>query len=304
MELSLEYLPVEIQSIILSNCSCKALKHLSRTCKYFKRKIEQGDWFWYLKAQNDFSKFYTIIPQGDNYLKTYRHYKQNMENLTLSAIRKAKSTLSLNLLHTEPQINMPKQLKKLMMYSASAHGMKSVICRLVECGLDWDEKLERDYTALINAGRRGYDDLVEFLLDQNVNINAKNDYGYTALFWAAEENHTSTAKILLERGADIELQNQYLDTPLSKAAKNGHIETVKLLLDWNANPNCQNTSGHTPLMHASYRNYKKIVKLLLEKGADPYIKDRSGYTAFSTAANIEITNMLEDIIPKSKNGEI
>lgn len=308
MELSLEHLPVELQSIILSNCSCKALKHLSRTCKYFKRKIEQGDWFWFLKAQKDFGHFYTIIPQGDDYLETYRHYKQNMENLTLSAVRRAKSTLSLDLLHTEPQINMPCELKKLMMYSASVNGMKDVIARLVECGLDWDVRLEQNYTVLINAGRRGHTELTEFLLDQNidaqtVDVNAQNDYGYTALHWAAEENHISTVKTLLERGADIESRNKYLDTPLLKASKNGHFQMVKLLLDWNVNFDCQNQKGHTPLMYACHRNYKRIVKILLEKGADPYIKDRSGYTTFSRAASIEITNMLEDVHPEDVSSQ-
>src|SRR5271154_2711149 len=89
----------------------------------------------------------------------------------------------------------------------------------------------RDYyygsTALIEAAKSGYVDMIELLLEAGADIEAKDTLGSTSLIRAAR--NAEMMKQLLEAGANIEAKDHRGQTPLIWAAKMGAAEEVKEL---------------------------------------------------------------------------
>jgi ankyrin repeat protein len=55
----------------------------------------------------------------------------------------------------------------------------------------------------------GRTDVVQFLVDQGVEINATNKYGETALFYACYRGYADIAVFLIEQaGCDLEVRNK------------------------------------------------------------------------------------------------
>jgi ankyrin repeat protein len=110
------------------------------------------------------------------------------------------------------------------------------------------------YILLTYASLYGNYELVEFLLDEGVDIHTQDN---AALEYAAEYGHLEIVKLLLDRGADIHTNNDYA---LRYASRNGHLEVVKLLLDRGANIHAQKDEA---LRLAKKYKYFALVKLLL-----------------------------------------
>ena len=160
--------------------------------------------------------------------------------------------------------------------------------------------------ALITACHRGYDKVVETLLNKGVNVNAEHHTvnnrsihtsSGSALLVASLGGHTRIVRLLINNGADVKadggqaLRNAssrgredivrlLLDkgadvneggpkgTALQEASQNGHEQIVRLLLDKGANINEGGKYVGTALREASRNGHEQIVRLLLDKGAD------------------------------------
>lgn len=68
--------------------------------------------------------------------------------------------------------------------------------------LEWKQGDESS-TALHEAARRGYYEIVEYLLDKGAKVNVPTSTGKTALFLAAEGCHTNCEVLLFHRGASV-----------------------------------------------------------------------------------------------------
>ena len=163
--------------------------------------------------------------------------------------------------------------------SAAGQGNKEIVDFLLENGVDID-CVEKDRStplkvAIINW--RG--DMVSYLVNKGARIDIRDDIGMNAICWAAYQGWVQLVEVLLKKGANIEDKNKFGDTLLKIASDNNKVEVVEFLLKKGANIEAKNNQGDTALIGASYWGHKEVVKVLLESGADVYQENKCGNTA-------------------------
>jgi ankyrin repeat protein len=84
------------------------------------------------------------------------------------------------------------------------------------------------YSNLIAAVASGHVPSVKRLINKGVDINERDDDGNTALIWASSLGHTAIVKVLLEKGADVNIKNNYEHTAL-KSVSYANLEIIGLL---------------------------------------------------------------------------
>ncbi len=137
---------------------------------------------------------------------------------------------------------------------------------------------QRDYSgvefnALHAAASGGNEDIINFLLEQGMNIDAQTPEGWTPLFIAARDGRAEAAKLLVFRGAQIDVPTSRGATALLMAATQPYpseeerLNLITYLLKRGANPNRAADTGFTPLYYAAAAQREKVVSLLLEYGA-------------------------------------
>lgn len=83
-------------------------------------------------------------------------------------------------------------------------------------------------TSLHIASRKGLDEFVKFMLEDNTDIDIKNIHGNTALHLGTLNNHITTVKLLLEADANYELLNNNNETPKIIAEIYGYQNLIDL----------------------------------------------------------------------------
>jgi ankyrin repeat protein len=125
------------------------------------------------------------------------------------------------------------------------------------------------HTALMKACEIIPEDpgMVEFLLDQGVEVNRKDALGRTALWHAILNGQSKVIKVLLDReDTDLNVPDPGSgQTPLAWATANVNLSLVKLLLEKECvDVNARDNDGRTPLALAyPDRNTVSAVRLLL-----------------------------------------
>jgi len=150
----------------------------------------------------------------------------------------------------------PLSSKRLVL--AARYGHEDVVQFLLDNRVDINVRDRRNYTALIAAAEGGYYEVVKKLIAAKADVNAKTSSALTALMSAAANGDTVTMMALLNAGANINDVNNEGESSLFYAVRNGHLEAVHMLLDNDADPNQQNTQavsaptgGYTPLMYVA-----------------------------------------------------
>ncbi len=69
-------------------------------------------------------------------------------------------------------------------------------------------------SSLLWAAGRGYYEIVQLLIDNNVKVDIGDKYGTTALIWACRRGHLETVELLLRAGASVDAVGMYSWTPL------------------------------------------------------------------------------------------
>jgi ankyrin repeat protein len=144
---------------------------------------------------------------------------------------------------------------------------------------------------LLYAARRGYKNMVVFLLEESAEIDYLSPHNETPLNLASQGKHWETAKILLEKGANSALQNAQGQTSLMSAVLTGEAKMVNLLINstktGSLNSELENADFlvNTPLMTAAVHGYLDIVKILLDNGAKVESRNRWKESALILAAS-------------------
>ncbi len=137
---------------------------------------------------------------------------------------------------------------------------------------------EREYNgvtfnALQAAASSGNEDVINYLLEQHMDINAQTPTGWTPLFIAARDGRTEAAKLLIFREANVNLPTDLGATPLLMAitqpypTEEERLNLITYLLDNEANPNLATHEGLTPLYYAAVTYRADVVKILVENKA-------------------------------------
>ncbi|KAI5850232.1 kinase-like domain-containing protein [Morchella snyderi] len=162
-----------------------------------------------------------------------------------------------------------------------------------DCGEEGVDFKIDGWTTLQLAAKKGYTDIVRFLVQKGANVNApasQEESGRTALQTAAENSHVEIVKILLDAEANTEAKGYSVSGrgALQAAAQFGNTEVVKILLDRGAKINMPPAivSGRTALQAASESGNLELVKLLVNEGAkmNYKISKTSGRTPIQGAA--------------------
>lgn len=139
---------------------------------------------------------------------------------------------------------------------------------------------DRQYTdvlfnALHAAASSGNEDVINFLLEEGLNIDYPTPEGWTPLFIAARDGQSEAAKLLVFRGADLNIQTDRGATALLMAitqeypSETDRNSLLEYMLKRGADPNLADGNGFSPLYYATTLKNVAAVKLLLEYDAVP-----------------------------------
>jgi len=168
---------------------------------------------------------------------------------------------------------------------AAIAGKLSTLKLLVAAGASLNLKLEGNLandSILEYAASRNDLDMVNFLIDQKLNVDLSGDKGTTPLMAASEYHATKILERLLEVGANVNAQNVNGDTALMLATA---ADTSRILLQHHAKTELVNSKGMTVLMSAAAKNELEKVQALVEAGADINASDPRGETALTIAGD-------------------
>ncbi|XP_041372290.1 protein TANC1-like isoform X2 [Gigantopelta aegis] len=139
-------------------------------------------------------------------------------------------------------------------------------------------------TALTAACLHGRKDVVQYLLDEEVEVHVSNSRSFTPLLCAVKSGRWEVADMLLNTGAAIEQTDKYGRTPLMIAASEGHIGVLEMLLLKTASLDEEDKEGLTALCWGCLKGHLAIVQSLLDRGSDVHHVDKSGRTPLHLAA--------------------
>ena len=128
-------------------------------------------------------------------------------------------------------------------------------------------------TALGEAARCGYIDLMQEFLQTGVDVNARDEGGCTPLMLAASGGQLEAVRLLITAGANVNVQDSRTGmTPLiwgvgTMGPARVSLSIVRLLLDTGADPNIQANDGMTALDWATLNRREKLVETLKLAGA-------------------------------------
>jgi ankyrin repeat protein len=145
---------------------------------------------------------------------------------------------------------------------ATVHNQKGMIEFLLDQGLDleaeWDFGSPLRTAALLN-----FQSIVRLLIARGAQVNAKGPLG-AALQAAALNGHTSIVRLLIQEGADVNQSTGFYGSALQAASFHGHLDTVKLLIDSNADIYVRGYASSA--MDAAARGgHEDVVVLILRK---------------------------------------
>lgn len=180
--------------------------------------------------------------------------------------------------------------------------LNKLINFIQESNINLDNPLGNGIHILSLACRTGRLEIVEYLLEQKINVN-KQVNSVTPLMEACactqpSPDVTKIVKLLLEAGAVVNVSDKYGTTPFMLACQNGHFDIVRLLIKDVSFDACDN-QGSTPIFHAIENNRADIVKFLVESGANTSVANKKGYTPLQVAQFHGFSDIY-DILPKDK----
>lgn len=176
----------------------------------------------------------------------------------------------------------------MQLLEAASSGDKAAVSRSLENGANVNTSDASGKTPLHLAVWRGYDVVVEFLVETaNANVDLADIEGWTPLACAVDKENLNLVKYLvLNAKANVDLADIKGVNPLACAVDKGNLDIVEcLVLKAKADVNKADIKGWTPLARAVYNDDFKMSECLVLKGkADVNRADIKGWTPLAHAA--------------------
>ena len=121
-------------------------------------------------------------------------------------------------------------------------------------------------TSLHIAVRNGSDDILDWLIEQGLDVNATNHTGGTPLMAAVwvESAHEYSLPQLIEAGADVDATNDVGIPALYFALRIGHVENAELLIRHNADWSVAKALFESDLGHARSQRQREAAERQLQ----------------------------------------
>jgi ankyrin repeat protein/Tol biopolymer transport system component len=123
-------------------------------------------------------------------------------------------------------------------------------------------------TPIILAAWRGFEEIVNYLLDKNAELPESGKDRITLLSYATDKRLWKLYQTMLSKGGDLFLL-EIMDLPvLHWAAAGGSEKIARDLIEKRMLVNSKDFYGWTPLHYASYFGRPEVTKLLIASGSD------------------------------------
>jgi ankyrin repeat protein len=156
---------------------------------------------------------------------------------------------------------------------------------------------DQGFTPLLEAARRGHEEVASALIDAGANVDDTDPYGVTPLMFSLISGSVQTAWQLIEKGAEVNVRDVDGRTALVEALTTENDippELIAALIKRGADVSVRIANGLTPLMIAASGS-PRLVQMLIEAGADINAKDDGGVSVLDMAKDSpENARILED----------
>ncbi|GMH36509.1 hypothetical protein BSKO_04377 [Bryopsis sp. KO-2023] len=167
-----------------------------------------------------------------------------------------------------------KTLRPELFYAVESGDLHKVRELLVKADVNtvWD-----GLTALHIASWRGYQDIVQALIDAGAGVNKvilpTNE---TPIHKAVEGGDRAVIEMLLKAGVKTNVRDRWGRIPLHLAVQDGRHYAVEMLLKAHSTVDVADIHGLTPLHYAARGGFVDTIELLRKEGADVELQDSSG----------------------------
>lgn len=155
--------------------------------------------------------------------------------------------------------------------SGDLHKVKELLAH-ADVNVIWD-----GLTALHIASWRGYQDVVQALIDAGAGVNkAILSTNETPIHKAVEGGDRAVIEMLLKAGVKTDARDKWGRIPLHLAVQDGKHYAVQMLLDAHSMVDVADLHGLTPLHYAARGGFVDTIALLRDKGANAELRDSNG----------------------------
>ncbi len=122
----------------------------------------------------------------------------------------------------------------------------------------------RGKTLLHHAVLGSANDVIDYLLNQDIDVNIVDQSGESALFDCARKGKLTIAKKLISKYANLNLQNNRGETVLHLAAHKGDLDFIKLLVESEALLDVKTSYDRLPVHYAILAGHVHLINYLME----------------------------------------
>lgn len=170
-----------------------------------------------------------------------------------------------------------------LVLAAREAGNPDVIKLLVERGSDINAADNNSATALVLAAWRGYETVVNYLIDSHADVPGSGAMANKLFEYALNKKLTRLYETILKNGGDAEKLIGNGTTAMHFAAKGGSKPIVDDLIKRKFDVNAMDSFGMTPLHYAAKYGRTEVIKTLIEDGAALNPKSRVEETPYNLA---------------------